>query len=277
MAQYAKKSSGRGAPAWMTTFADLMSLMLTFFVLLLSFSELDLKKYKEIAGSMEKAFGVQREIEVKKIPVGTSIVARDFSPGRPTPTPIPEIRQHTTDSNRQTLRFTQTVLLEEILKEEIEEGYIDVEVQEGRTIVRVREKGSFALGSADLDPDFIPVLHRLGEALANTPGEVVIAGHTDNLPISTLRFRSNWDLSAARAVSVAHELLRSGKLPPQRITVEGHADSCPVAPNDTPENRAKNRRVEIILVLSENTAGGPWAGGWPCLEETEDCSSGGGG
>ena len=94
-----------GAPAWVMTFADLMSLLMCFFVLLLAFSEMDILKFKQIAGSMKAAFGVQREIKAKEIPKGTSIVAKEFSPGKPDPSAIAEVRQHTTDEVQ---RFLET-------------------------------------------------------------------------------------------------------------------------------------------------------------------------
>ena len=97
-----------GAPAWMGTFADLMSLLMCFFVLLLSFSEIDLQKYKQVAGSMAFAFGVQREIKAEEIPKGTSIVAQEFSPGKPQPTPVNEVRQKTTEEFKQNLDFTDS-------------------------------------------------------------------------------------------------------------------------------------------------------------------------
>ncbi|MCM2680547.1 flagellar motor protein MotB [Echinimonas agarilytica] len=94
-----------GIPAWMATFADLMSLLMCFFVLLLAFSEMDVLKFKQIAGSMKYAFGVQNQIEVKDIPKGTSVIAQEFRPGRPDPTPIEEITQQTMDMTQQTLEF----------------------------------------------------------------------------------------------------------------------------------------------------------------------------
>ena len=81
---------------------------------------------------------------------------------------------------------------------------------------------------------------------------MIVAGHTDNIPISTKRFRSNWELSSARAVTVVHALLRDPGVDATRVLVEGHADSQPLAPNDTPENRARNRRVELILIRGED-------------------------
>ena len=95
-----KEDDSFTCPAWMGTFADMMSLMLCFFVLLLSFAEMDRKKYKQIAGSMAKAFGVQREVQAKLIPMRTSIFAQEFSPGKPDPTLFPAMRQHTQDFNR---------------------------------------------------------------------------------------------------------------------------------------------------------------------------------
>ena len=94
-----------GAPLWMTTFSDLMTLLMCFFVLLLSFSEMDVLKFKQIAGSMKFAFGVQNRLEVKDIPKGTSIIAQEFRPGRPEPTPIDVIMQQTIDITQQTLEF----------------------------------------------------------------------------------------------------------------------------------------------------------------------------
>ena len=96
-----------GLPLWMGTFADLMSLLMCFFVLLLSFSEMDVLKFKRIAGSMKFAFGVQNRLEVKDIPKGTSIIAQEFRPGRPEPTPIDVIMQQTIDITQQTLEFQE--------------------------------------------------------------------------------------------------------------------------------------------------------------------------
>ncbi|HHH39816.1 MAG TPA: type VI secretion system protein TssL, partial [Sedimenticola sp.] len=116
-----------------------------------------------------------------------------------------------------------------------------------KIIIRIREKGSFASGSATLDRGFLSVMKRISEAVAKAPGRGGGAGYTDNIPISTRRFRSNWELSSARAVTVVHALLRNKAIDPERVLVEGHADTNPLVPNDTPENRAKNRRVELVI------------------------------
>jgi chemotaxis protein MotB len=272
-----------GAPGWMGTFADLMSLLMCFFVLLLSFSEMDAMKFKRLAGSMAQAFGVQNKLQVKDPPKGTSIIAQEFSPGRPEPTPINEIYQHTDDLTQLSLEVAcaeeynieagvddleagvqEEAVVEQMekliketqqdaadvaaaLSEQIAEGEVEVETQGREIIVRIREKGSFGSGSATLRQQYIPVLTEVRDVLATKNGSISIQGHTDNIPINTARFRSNWELSSSRAVSVAHQLLGGAVLNPGRVQVSGFADTQPVASNETLQGRAKNRRVEIII------------------------------
>ena len=132
------------------------------------------------------------------------------------------------------------------LSKEIAEGVIEVETS-GRTItVRIKEHGTFASGSADLSPNFKPVLKIVRGVLEDTDGMFVVEGHTDNQPISTARFRSNWALSSARAVSVAHALF-GGPLTQDRFSVAGFADTRPLVSHETPAGRSRNRRVEVVI------------------------------
>lgn len=275
-----------GMPGWVMTFADLMSLLMCFFVLLLSFSQMDNSKFKKVAGSMEKAFGVQRDVVAYEIPKGTSIIAKEFSPGKPQPTPLNEIRQMSIDEMRQTLDFdeirsegekkqkdefdatsdapaAQSSLDEfhgkdkqaeetaqdiaEALAKEVVAGILEIEASDQRVVIRILEQGSFSSGEDILRHTFLPVLNKIRTILQAIPGKITIAGHTDNVPIYTNRFRSNWELSAARAISVAHELLAQGNIRKDRITVSGFADTQPLFDNDTDEHRRQNRRVEIII------------------------------
>ena len=136
------------------------------------------------------------------------------------------------------------------------EGRVDVELKGGEIVIRVREKGTFASGSATMSPDFIPVRHKVSEILKHSKRNIVVGGHTDNIPITTARFRSNWDLSAVRAASVVHELLPLNNIPTRRVAIGRYADSRPIADNNTPGNRARNRRVEIIIQDAEFNADG---------------------
>ena len=281
MIEFEEEEKKSGAPAWMATFADLMSLLMCFFVLLLSFSELDALKYKQLAGSMKNAFGVQNRVKVRDLPKGTSVIAREFSPGKPQPTQINTINQFTTDPTKPSLqvgnpdapkidakqldRIQTELLLEEklkaliseteadadklrkLLKRELEEGRVDIETSGRSIMVRIRERGSFPSASATLSPDFMPVIASLREGLMDIPGKIAVEGHTDNVPISSARFRSNWELSASRALSVTHELIAPGGLDGDRFMVIGFADTQPRQPNTTSQNRAANRRVEIVI------------------------------
>ncbi len=343
-----------GLPPWLATFADLMSLLMCFFVLLLSFAEVDAVRFKKMAESMKDAFGVQRELPVMEVVMGTSVIKQEFSPSTtPDISPINEIRQKTTDEEKQKLdvpeektsegkdskelqakieqlrekldelekviqeqreelektdpeklaelekamqelkeelektgqdklektdqeklelsereRLEQEAMLaraqklkedmeqqakelKEALKEEISQGLVTIETAESKIIIRIQEKGSFSSGSADFNAGFLDVIDRISDAVVRSPGRVIVAGHTDNVPIFTSRFRSNWELSSARAVTVVHALLMNPGVSEDRILIEGHAESHPLVPNDSAENRAKNRRVELILVRGE--------------------------
>ena len=261
MQQPTPKKVDTGLPAWVMTFADLMSLLLAFFVLLFSFSELDKQKFKELSGSMKDAFGVQDEVRVRNPPKGISFIAREFSPGRPDPTPFNVVRQQTTDDKQRMMdvgrkkggdqqdadRADELRKFRARLETEIDDGLIEIESEDSRIVVRIREKGSFASGTADLEPSVVPIIEHIGELISNLPGQVNVVGHTDSMPISTARFRSNWELASARAVSVLHYLMKSTRLPGQRFHVEGYGDTRPIASNDSSEGRALNRRVEVIL------------------------------
>lgn len=253
-----------GAPAWVMTFADLMSLLMCFFVLLLSFSEMDVIKFKQIAGSMKSAFGVQRQVEAPDIPMGTSIIAQEFSPGKTEPTPVDDVRQITSkeDVSLETAKEVLEQAAKEMasdlqvkMSEQVDQGLVEVDSQQDKVVIRIKEKGSFPSGSAELREEFLPTLEIIRNQVAETPGTITVAGHTDDIPIRTFRFRSNWELSSSRAVSVLEQLLADGKIKPEDTEVKGLADTQPLVPNDSRENRATNRRVEIIISPTGETTG----------------------
>lgn len=256
----------RSTPAWVVTFADLMSLLMCFFVLLLSFSEMDAIRFKEIAAEMASAFGVQRDVPAFEPPMGTSPIFDKFSPGVPQPTPVDSVRQQTTQDAPQLRTFTSDARVEEaverqmessveelreVLEDQISQGLMQLERDRERIVIRIEERGSFPSGSADMSAGLATLLASIADVLADMPGMLTVEGHTDDIPIRTARFRSNWDLSAARAASVANALLDKQVLQPTRLSVQGYAETRPRADNATVEGRALNRRVEIIIDLAE--------------------------
>jgi len=274
------------ADGWMVTFSDLMSLLLCFFVLILSMAEVDIIKYKQLADSMSEAFGVQRDMELESIPKGTSVVSTEFRPGIPDETIVDVVQQVTQDQTRNSLRIgnpdapvadekdvrdevltydemmeliqeteLDAEMLRRLLRTEIDQGQIDVESEARTIIIRIRERGSFTSGSALLNTSFVGVIDKIASALTQIEGKVAVEGHTDDVPINTFAYPSNWDLSAARSVSVVRRMLNISTLRPDRVTASGFADTRPQAINSTAEGRARNRRVEILVrqPLSENS------------------------
>ena len=231
-----------GAPAWVVTFGDLMSLLLCFFVLLLSFSEMDKAKYKEVSGSLAKAFGVQRKIKAFQAPKGIKMISRDFDqeliPARP---------------REEFIAMQQREKIGTALKKEVEtrfralQNLIQVEVGEKEVTIRLMGETTFDSGKADIKAQMVPLLLKIGSVLADSKGEVIIAGHTDNVPVHGGPYGSNLKLSIARAATVAEFLLAKSAIPASRVSTMGFGKFRPIASNETDEGRKRNRRVEIIL------------------------------
>lgn len=235
-----------GAPAWVVTFGDLMSLLLCFFVLLLSFSELDKAKYKEVAGSLAKAFGVQRKVKAFQAPKGVKMIAKDFDQEL-----IP------THVREEFVAMQQRKEVGQKLKSEVETHFkdqsdlIQVEVGGKEVTIRLMGETAFDSGKARIKHQMIPLLLTIGKALENTNGDVVIAGHTDNVPLFGGIFGSNLKLSIARAATVAEFLLERSAIKPARVATMGFGKYRPIESNASPEMRRRNRRVEIILQAPE--------------------------
>jgi chemotaxis protein MotB len=270
--QPADEARRQSSPPWLITFADLMVLLMCFFVLMLSFSEMDQEKFKLMSGSLTEAFGVQTEVTATDLPKGTSKDAREFSPAIPEPTTVNEVRQHTVDSDLDTLDLGLELRLRElkaqedaaerqaqelraIFSQEIADGRLLIRQEGSNVVIQLLEKDSFPSGSAALEPGSRDTLAKIGVLVSGMTGAITVSGHTDNVPIRAGgQYRSNWELSAARAASVGHELLAAG-LDAKRLMVSGHADTQPRAANDTAANRALNRRVDITFANGRERPG----------------------
>ncbi|GBE35326.1 motility protein B [bacterium BMS3Bbin06] len=228
-----KSGSDSSAPAWMATFADMMSLLLTFFVLLLSFATMDVVKFRDAMGSIQEALGF--------LPTGTGVFQQSSSPAvfeKPLATST-------------TAKSVMNDVIEGELKE-IVSGYglqkdVDVEKSKRGVILRVKGKIFFNAGEAKLKRDSYPILEKIVGILKRFPRKVSIEGHTDNIPVSGGRYASNWELSTERAISALRFFKERGDIDLKRINIAGFADTHPIAPNDTPEGRASNRRVEFVF------------------------------
>jgi chemotaxis protein MotB len=223
-----------GAPLWVVTYGDLMSLLMCFFVLLLSFSEMDRNKYRIVSGSMKNAFGIQRKTPIFDSPKGQKMISREFDQAI-------------------VLVKVQDVInpIERELENEFQEfkKSIEIHANENEVTIRMMGEATFDTGQAKLRKGFLPLLRKIGEVLGKTKGEIIIAGHTDNVPLIGGQFRSNLGLSMARAGSVAEYLLKSTSIDPKKISTMGFGEYRPLDSNDTAQGRTKNRRVEIIVSM----------------------------
>ncbi len=227
--QKVEESKG-GAPEWMVTFGDLMSLLLTFFVLLVSFSSIQQVKFQKALGSLQGALGL--------LPYQESVVFQN----EPL---IPQL----SDYQNKRLR---ALAME--LKRMVREGGMDKEIttemMDDGVLVRIDSPVLFDVGDDHLKPQALPILKKIASANADLSTMLRIEGHTDDLPIHTTRFPSNWELSTARALSVLRFFVQEG-LSPDRLAAVGYGEYHPLLPNTSPENRAKNRRVEIYILARE--------------------------
>jgi len=352
-----------GAPGWMATFADMATLLMAFFVLILSFSDTEVPLFEQINGSIQAAFGVRKIVPRIQMPAARSLVVETFTPAVAQRTVVDQQTQFGENLNDENLlvrddesnedfeieqefRRVQAALAEAIdsgeievlidnnalvvqiaanktespggrtddsgrsgqvserlielsaavaeaqlqvsrelrvlavapareanesvttaaprnssaalserlqqirsdLSSELQQGLVEVEMLNDEIVIRLASQNSFLSGSADLRPEFMPLLSQVGASIAGISGVIRVEGHTDNVPVVfSDRFNSNWDLSAVRAASVADYLSSAVEIPARQMSVKGFADTVPLESNTSADGRARNRRIEIIV------------------------------
>lgn len=233
-----EKAEAAGAPAWMATFADMMSLLLTFFVLLLSFAEMDVVKFKDAMGSIQTA-------------LGAGVLARNNGIFEKAGTPTTfDISPEAVSINKSTGKHhnRQIIIeLERLIEEKSLQNNVTVEDAKRGVTLKVQGKMLFARGTAAFKPESYPLMNKIAELMNTSSHKIAIEGHTDNVPVSGGRYRSNWELSTAQAVASLQYLQDTNLIDVKRIHVGGFADTRPVATNYTKEGRAKNRRIEFVF------------------------------
>ncbi len=236
-----------GAPPWMATMADMMSLLLTFFVLLLSFANTDVVKFRMMLGSVKDAFGVRTEhpgdIEAK----ATTVI--ELSSRESTPL-IDALEQQTQPGSSQSQSRIDRQLVDQ-LQGAISGLGIDnmVEVSTDRrgVVVRVRGQMLFESGAIELRPEALVFLDEIARLMEVFPYQVGIEGHTDDDPINSPLIPSNWHLSALRAIATLRYIEETSDVENHRLSAGGYGSTRPLAPNATPEGKAENRRVEFVF------------------------------
>lgn len=226
-----RRNERGGHDRWLMSYADLMTLLLAFFTTLYAASSIDARKLAPLSSSLQQAFDGRAEAAVVQ-PQGKPTIVL----------PIAEIvpRQSTMDDLRRTL--------EAELAQAVKEGRVEV-IQDIRgLVVSLPEEAAFPVASADVAPAALDLIGRVAATVQTLPNPIRIEGHTDDVPIRTPRYDSNWELSTARASAVVAHLIRNVGIEPARLSAAGYGEFHPRAANDSPTNRARNRRIDIVVL-----------------------------
>lgn len=219
-----------GGGEWIVTYADMVTLLLTFFVMLLAISTMDTERFEQVMSSIQYTLGAQ-------VAPGGRLGRIDMHKTRQLNLSMPSGTE-----NEPLLKD-----MRQMVKKKNLDDAVDVVEQDGKVILRVRGQALFPPGSVKVSPKAKPVLDEIAKLVKGYPEyKLDVGGHTDSRPVQGNKYDSNWELSALRATSVLRYLVAQG-VDPRRMTATGYADTDPLAPNTSPANMARNRRVEFVL------------------------------
>jgi chemotaxis protein MotB len=221
---------GSSSERWLLTYADLITLLMVFFIVLFAMSELDKKKFEEVAQRLSEAFGGTPRLSVLSGggPGLVAMAAPSVSGQASPPDPL-------------------TVLGQELESWSLKSDRFSVRMAERGLIISLVGSAAFDSGSADLRPEYIPVLEAIAIQLRSTPFDIAVEGFTDDDPIRTAEFPSNWYLSTARA-NMVRDYLEHGGVSGERMMVVGYGEQRPAWSNQTPDGKARNRRVDVVVL-----------------------------
>jgi len=241
-----------GSPGWMTSYGDLMTNLLCFFVLLFSFAIIDKQKFQEVANSMRSAFSN----------TGGDVFNENNGDAMISITPYDNAEEESKDSqdvednksglsesaeNKATAIKAAIINIEKLISDMGLNENVKVIEEKDVVIFRVDSIILFDTGKADLKEDAEPVIEKMGAILKELKTDILVQGHADDRPINTAAFPSNWELSTKRATNVVKYLIDAGGMDPGYLTATGNAEFEPIVPNDTEYNRQKNRRIDILI------------------------------
>lgn len=227
---------------WVISYADFVTLLFAFFTTLYASSTVDVAKLSTVADSMHSAFDTQPPAPAPTAS-GEGVVG---GTGR-------EVLNRSTAVVDAQITYVRSQVETE-LAEAIRAGQIEINRDRRGLVISIPESSAFPVGSDDLSQALAQVMTRLALALERLPNAIRIEGHTDDVPIHTARFASNWDLSAARAIRVVDVLMARGTLSPDRLSVAGYGEYRPRLSNATPDGRSRNRRVDVVVLNAETDA-----------------------
>lgn len=239
--RHQEEEKEENAERWLLTYADLITLLLIFFIIMYTMAKMDVAKFNVMAESLSGAFK-----GTKSINVGSEGILKDLPP-------VPKdlgagAEQKAMDSLEGKINnLAKKYNLQDYIKVTQEERGLDVEIKNELVNIVL-----FQSGSAELTPEATDIISKIGTLLTELPDNYMrIEGHTDNIPISTKAFKSNWDLSTSRSTNVINLLINKAGLDPTKLSAVGYGEYKPLADNNTEDGRAKNRRVNIVIIKTK--------------------------
>ena len=235
---------------WLVSYADFITLLFAFFVVMFASSQTDKSKAKQVSEAVEKALKEGSSVSippaVAKVLGGT---VDDKGQGNAQMHGPGGAQKAAKEEQQQVMELSISLkTLSGQLEEEIKQGKVEVSMTPRGIVVSLKQAAFFPSGTDAVEVATMPTLEKVAKALQAVSNPVRIEGHTDAIPIHTLRFRSNWDLSAARSIAIMEVLSSRFGIAAQRVAIAGYADTVPVADNDTAEGRARNRRVDLVIL-----------------------------
>jgi chemotaxis protein MotB len=231
-----KEDEHENLERWLITYADLITLLLAFFIMMYVFSKQDAQKYDEVVGHLKTIFTGGSGISGQGKDSGALLI---------------ELPVKTTQGSGDEVRKRLEDEIRSLTDNESIKKNVSIFSDERGIVIRILEKAFFDEGKADMKERAKAALGKIVPVIRDIDNQIRIEGHTDNVPINNHEFRSNWELSARRATEVVSYFIEKYGFPPERVSAVGYAQYRPVAVNDTFENRALNRRIEIIVIKSD--------------------------
>ena len=255
MARRKKAAEHENHERWLISYADFITLLFAFFVVMFASSQTDKGKAQQVSDAVKKALEGEHVSSMIAAVLGGA--AQDKGQGNAMMKGPGGVTPQQREAEQVVELLPSYKVLTEELKNEIEAGRIEVSMQPRGLVVSFTQAALFPSGEDVISVEAHVGLEKTAAAIAKVPNPVRLEGHTDAVPINTARFKSNWELSAARSIALLEFLAGRLKLPRSRMSIAGYADTAPVAPNDTEAGRARNRRVDIVLLNQQGVMAEP--------------------
>ncbi len=266
MARKRKPPEHENHERWLVSYADFITLLFAFFVVMFATSQTDKGKAQQVSDSVKRALDGEKMSQVVAAILGGTVSdtgkgnAMMRGPGGASQS-VEEKKEKNEKNEKKDEKLAELQpslkVLSEELKKEIAEGKIQISMQPRGLVVSFTQAALFAPGEDVISPEAYDGLKKVASAIAKLPNPVRLEGHTDSTPINTARFHSNWELSSARSIAILELLTNKFNVPRNRVSIAGYADTAPIASNDTEEGRARNRRADIVILNEQGVIGEP--------------------